>query len=1324
MDHRTSLQKGTMLPFPGMNCQIEDCIGRGSNAIVYEASYADASSPSLRHRVLLKELFPYEPNGGIRRDETRRICVDPSARELWQLHKDSFERGNAIHLRLLSASPEHLGGNLNTFSMNQTLYTLLDYSGGRSMDKALREEPSPTLEQIIQRMRRMLWALEAFHQQGLLHLDISLDNVLLIGHGPQERVILIDYNSVHEHAELLEKRNLFFSAKEGFAAPEVQTGMAESIGPAADLFSAACVFYALLTGAPPTAFQLSRKHPPTASESPLLADAPPTVKAQAARLLRRGLCALPDKRYATCQEMLEDLQELEDRLTGVGVTHAALWEAGRRSVQRLVRQNPSLAYVQREAELYPLRIQPEGGSSLPAAEYLRLIAQGKPSSLLLGEGGMGKSTVLLRYALESDYSPLQPAVIYLPLMGWRKGESLPILDRILMELHFDAKTSTMADARHGLITLLQSEQQHPVLMLLLDGLNEAPDPSALTEELGRLCALPGLRMVVSSRTSPDGLYLSRACMTPLEDADVSLALEQHGLLAPESPDMQGLLHTPMMLALFVQTAESTHQQVLCRTAEELLQAYLDALCTKAAREAGRAADYQVEVAVKLVLPAIARQLLGAGRPLTEAELYRTVCRCHSVLKGKRLCRAFPQWLGHSREIWDGAQQPEHWYGLMIQELLWRRLGLLVQDERGCFRIRHQLMQEHLALLDADNQRRLRSRRIKTGLIACAVAVLLTGLLLGCYVLWLKPRPYSATQSNLVINASISQYAYYGMMYDTMQNMLDGNNTVESCLTYIESVDVSLSHSAALALEGMKQQGQVIPWSGQSFAIDDGERLMLLAAESQRDYQRYLRALLLVEEGRTSTTSEQFMLRLTAVLEADADMAWLLEQVVCLPHVQGMSEGQRQNMQSALLTVPSTLENRSVNLSHGLEYALEKAAEQQKIARSLLEGLPVMHDPAIVSEEEEPSLWPEIRYSVPEALSPAEGLELLMAHLSPVLDSYEQLYTTQQNTLQAFESYVLQLSYAPLLEARITCDEAVHTLSLAEAPVLSISDESLLALMALGVETDGLESMYSSLAASLQTGQTTVAMYESLLYSAVYQKSQLDTLRNWLAIGQVQLSADMTTQGYMLNALLLSCGDSQAAKEVWDTLPRRWPKLASALPPWESDQDRLVEGIIASLNDYLDAAVNQSYSTIGADTYASEQYSQIVGDNDQEALHDDHMPISDMPFMLPLPDYWSTPDTTRLYADVISEETGLPAFLTLCGHGVELEDYLAYMDFLISAGVPLYRQEGSDEEGWKHTFAIGGEPMVYTWSPTGYAAASCDPGVLSLEGMVYIISTYP
>lgn len=948
MDRRAALKAGTVLSFPGMNCVVEAVVGRGSNAIVYRASYRDAATAHQRHRVLVKELFPYDPAGHVWRDEDLCVRHDEKGEALWNLHLTSFQRGNDVHLRLLDQWPAEIGGNLNTFALNGTWYTLLSDTGSRSLEAALGGRPADSLRRAATWTLRLLDSLEIFHDQGCLHLDVSLDNLLLIGRGEQERVMLIDYNSVHTREEMLGDGTVCFSAKEGFASPEVQTGMRREISFPADLFSATAVFFACLTGKPPTMLQLNRKTPPDAQDSPLLLDAPATVQSQARKILRRGLCVLADRRYQSCAAMREDLLELIRRLDGVGVTHAALWEAGRRGVQRLVRRNPSLAYVERDAELYPLHVNAPDGATLPAEAFMRQVAraEGKPV-LLEGEGGAGKSTVLMRAALAAskDYSPAEPAVLYLSLAGWHQDSPHALQDQILRELRFDAATRTMEDARHALTVLLSAPlatRKGPcaAALLLLDGLNEVPgDASGLIAEINRLAALPGLRIVIASRTEPEGLAAQSARVAPLDDENVQQALSRHGLLMPEDERMRALLKTPMMLSLFIQTARTRGDQPAFEGGQALLDGYLDALCEKV--DAGE--RWQVEAAVRLVLPAIARKIHRQGRPLDDRALLETVLRCRSALTRRTLARAFPEWLGHGAEIF-GDMDGEAWYGQIVQKLLWKKLGLLIRDESGAYRVLHQIMQEHLVIRHAENARCIRRARLRAGAIVACGAALVALAALMVYEVWLKPKPYDDAMSATVLESATSQYVCCGMQYDAMTSMLDGSLSAEACASAVAQWGVPVERSVQLTMQTMRDSpGAVIPWSGAAFDFESCEALLALPAARAADYLPYIRAYGRLLENGTEAERDAFTKVLSELVEAHADAAWILDQMVCAPHLNGLSQARRLALDTGLLSLPAGQESRSPDLSRGPAYALDKAAERARVARSKLDQMPVMYE---------------------------------------------------------------------------------------------------------------------------------------------------------------------------------------------------------------------------------------------------------------------------------------------------------------------------------------------------------------------------------------------
>ena len=897
MDGRKALPPGAVLDFPGMRCVVEEEVGRGSNAIVYRGRYADTFHGDLSHYVLIKELFPLHPRDAIYRDGENAVVCGPEGKGLWEVHKSSFEAGNHAHLTLMEAYPDQIGSNLNTYRLNNTLYTVMGLSGGVSLESQAAGEAAQ-LRPVAVRMLNILDALDAFHSNGLVHLDIAPDNILLVGSGSRERAMLIDFNSCA--AAKASERGAGFvpSVKQGYTAPEIRNGKTEEIGYPSDLYSVAAVFFRLIYGRALTPFQMIRSQPPDISHCRCMEGLPDTVVSWTRKILRQGLQTLPKKRYQTVEQMRKDFGELLDRIDGIGITHWALWEAGRRSVQRLVRQNPSLAYVEREAELYPLRAQWEnGGETMPMKEFIQALPSIQDSlALLTGPGGMGKSTALLRAVLTAPgaYSPAGCVMMYLPLSGWKNGERHYIQDHILQELRFDAATRTLEDARRALTALLREPKagEGPML-LLLDGWNEAPgEPGELMQEILELAALPGVKILMASRTVPQGLAARQARMAPLTQEDVGEALLRHGLLTPEKKEMQRLLQTPMMLSLFIQTAQAQNSQVLCETEQELLTNYLNALCEKAGQESENA-RFRAEAAIYLVLPAIARKMKKQGGALDDQMLMEPVLRCRKALSGRRLNRAFPEWIGHGDEITGGADMSgDSWYGMIVQQLLWRQLGLLVRDEAGGYHILHQIIQDDLIRRDAANRRAVRSARLRVGTAAAAVAVFLLVSSVAGYEMFGWRKPYDEVMSESVLNDAWRKFNSCNLQIEAMENLLSGQLEAAPCADQVKKNGAKALRTVLVALADMQSDAsRVIPWSQAPFDFDHCAQLLSLPAAQAEEYQAYIQGYELVRGGGTETSPEDYAKALRPVLEAERDIAQLLCQIVCMPHMNSDNQNQ-------------------------------------------------------------------------------------------------------------------------------------------------------------------------------------------------------------------------------------------------------------------------------------------------------------------------------------------------------------------------------------------------------------------------------------------------
>jgi hypothetical protein len=96
-----------------------------------------------------------------------------------------------------------------------------------------------------------------------------------------------------------------------------------------------------------------------------------------------------------------------------------------------------------------------------------------------------------------------------------------------------------------------------------------------------------------------------------------------------------------------------------------------------------------------VLPAIAAEVKKRGHALTKERILVVIKKCQKLLRSIRLQKTFPQWIGHTKEIFYGTVKTDEWYSVIVNEILWQRLGLLLKDTDDRYRIFHQGVYNYL-----------------------------------------------------------------------------------------------------------------------------------------------------------------------------------------------------------------------------------------------------------------------------------------------------------------------------------------------------------------------------------------------------------------------------------------------------------------------------------------------------------------------------------------------------------------------------------------------------------------------------------------------------
>jgi serine/threonine protein kinase len=137
----------------------------------------------------------------------------------------------------------------NFFRANETVYMVMHYERGRTLQQYIQTHRGNIRESFIRRVfAQMLTGLREVHTHKLLHLDIKPSNIYIRQDGSP---VLIDFGAARQTLNQEENR-LQPMYTPGFAAPE-QYHSRERLGPWTDIYSTGASIYACLAGLPPQA---------------------------------------------------------------------------------------------------------------------------------------------------------------------------------------------------------------------------------------------------------------------------------------------------------------------------------------------------------------------------------------------------------------------------------------------------------------------------------------------------------------------------------------------------------------------------------------------------------------------------------------------------------------------------------------------------------------------------------------------------------------------------------------------------------------------------------------------------------------------------------------------------------------------------------------------------------------------------------------------------------------------------------------------------------------------------------------------------------------
>ncbi|UEJ82075.1 Stk1 family PASTA domain-containing Ser/Thr kinase [Brachybacterium halotolerans subsp. kimchii] len=184
-------------------------------------------------------------------------------------------------------------------------YIVMEYVRGKTLREYVDPEHPMDVGQAATIMQALLSALEYSHQQGIVHRDIKPGNIMITDEGDVKVMDFGIARAVADATGMTQTQAVMGTAQ--YLSPEQARG--QLVDARSDIYSAACVFYELVTGRPPftgdspvsIAYQHVRETPVPPSRYN------PAITPEVDRVILTGLAKDRETRYPSATAFARDI---------------------------------------------------------------------------------------------------------------------------------------------------------------------------------------------------------------------------------------------------------------------------------------------------------------------------------------------------------------------------------------------------------------------------------------------------------------------------------------------------------------------------------------------------------------------------------------------------------------------------------------------------------------------------------------------------------------------------------------------------------------------------------------------------------------------------------------------------------------------------------------------------------------------------------------------------------------------------------------------------------------------------------------------------------
>lgn len=257
-------------------------LGRGGMGAVYQGYDA-----ALDRRVAIKTL-------------TSNDITDRDSRERFE--REARAAAKLQHPNIVTMY------ELGNFGKTERPYIVMEFLEGTDLTKAIREEPTMPLAEVLDVAVQLCRALDFAHRHGVVHRDMKPANVRYLDNG---QVKIMDFGIARlEGSKTLTKSGTMVGTLQ-YMSPEQIRGR-DPIDGRSDLFSVGCIIYEMLCGsrafegdnATTILFHIVNEEP-----TPIL-DKKPELPQELAAILGRAMAKSVEERFPSGEAMAAELEKL------------------------------------------------------------------------------------------------------------------------------------------------------------------------------------------------------------------------------------------------------------------------------------------------------------------------------------------------------------------------------------------------------------------------------------------------------------------------------------------------------------------------------------------------------------------------------------------------------------------------------------------------------------------------------------------------------------------------------------------------------------------------------------------------------------------------------------------------------------------------------------------------------------------------------------------------------------------------------------------------------------------------------------------------------